>query len=1358
MTSSSHFLPLRFRAFLRHPRVRPYVVTIFWALTVFYFLFGSLILFTRWYLLPQVDRYKDDIAAWLGNSLDAQVSIESVQPSWDSFWPRLELTGVKFQKEDPRLGKKDVLNLKHLSASLYWRSFLGTPAFRRLSVTDADLAIRLTKENSWEIAGFAVASNPDRVAAGNAYENPVIEWLMHQGELSVSNSRLRIIDLTVQTPDEVIFSDVNALFKKTFAAWEFGLQAVQESETRNPVDIRARFTASHFNPSSDWRTWSGDLYACLSHFDFADLLDGTKLAPFLLKGHGRTEAWASFEKGLIKNVTADVNFQEAAVQFAGSLAPLVMNHVKSRLTFDYDGDRTMHVAARGLTWQNVFKEHFGAVDAQVSLVLTPEADNTEKVVLTVSSLQLEPLLQMLPQLPVPAPVVQGVVRHQTKGQLTHTTISWTGSVTDPATWQVETEFENLAVATGLTKEDRRKNPKAVGVGFSALTGKARFTEAEGEITLKSPAARLTFEGIFNEPVLPADNLTGTVRWKSATTATNGQTIPLTVTFDRVRTANDDAEAEVSGTWQAMGPAGTANLRGKIYRAKANRVYRYMPIVVGQSVINWLEAGLPTGRATGGEFEIRGDFTKFPWTSPEDNGRFFIGCNVEDVTVDYIPSYRRAADGRFIPGAWPLLTGIKGRLEFEGAGMTVAAESARTHGVPIGKTRAEIPVLSSPEVTLTVDGVAHDELQKMLGYVAASPVREYVARAFDGTTATGQADLSLHLAIPLLHATDTKVKGSVKLSGNDIAMAYPVPPLTDAFGTVHFHERGAEGERISAKAWGHDVSAGIATHKDGTLSFVFSGTASPENINYFADVAVLKEALTHFTGTTPLVGTVNITPKKGVSVTVQSTLEGVESDLPAPLKKRATDIWPTTFTLTPANRREGAGHLISVAVDKTRFFSVVQLPANGSKLPTLGSFAFGKRTTLPRSGLALEITSKSLDIDPWRPHVERLIDVAKNAGTASENAAAAALERVSVDVSQLTAGSMDLAALRVRADMTSPEDWRIRLSGDAVDGVAGWNFAGAGAGTVRLNLTKLNLPERTQERLISVLEDSPSGNLPSLVIHIDDFSFGKMHFGATDLTTRYEERGNERHWAIEDVSIKNAGATLVGSGNWRQIDNNFKTAVNAELTVTDGGKMLDELGWPQVLEGGHGKTVAELTWDGAPWAPAVATINGQLTTELKKGNFKQVDTGVGGAVLSLLSMQSLFKRLQLDFRDLKNGFAFDSMTSSSTFANGVLSSDNVRIIGPQATMLITGTADFTNETLNSQVVVLPDINAAGASLAVAIVNPIVGISTFVAQLLMRDPLSRLFSTEYTVTGTFDNPIFAKKVPQNTDAATDSPDSP
>ncbi len=126
------------------------------------------------------------------------------------------------------------------------------------------------------------------------------------------------------------------------------------------------------------------------------------------------------------------------------------------------------------------------------------------------------------------------------------------------------------------------------------------------------------------------------------------------------------------------------------------------------------------------------------------------------------------------------------------------------------------------------------------------------------------------------------------------------------------------------------------------------------------------------------------------------------------------------------------------------------------------------------------------------------------------------------------------------------------------------------------------------------------------------------------------------------------------------------------------------------------------------------------------------------------MQSLVKRLTLDFSDLtRGGFAFDTLQVDSKITNGVLSTDNGRIIGPHASVLLTGSADFNTETLDSRVVVLPDINAAGASLAVAIVNPIVGVSTFIAQMLMREPLARLFSTEYTVKGSFDNPVFAKK---------------
>lgn len=72
----------------------------------------------------------------------------------------------------------------------------------------------------------------------------------------------------------------------------------------------------------------------------------------------------------------------------------------------------------------------------------------------------------------------------------------------------------------------------------------------------------------------------------------------------------------------------------------------------------------------------------------------------------------------------------------------------------------------------------------------------------------------------------------------------------------------------------------------------------------------------------------------------------------------------------------------------------------------------------------------------------------------------------------------------------------------------------------------------------------------------------------------------------------------------------------------------------------------------------------------------------------------------------------------------------------------GTINTQKETENLHLLVLPDVNAAGASIALAIANPIAGIGSFLAQLIFKDPLSKLFSFEYNVTGTWADPIVTK----------------
>ncbi|MCX8116109.1 MAG: hypothetical protein N3D71_13735, partial [Burkholderiaceae bacterium] len=67
-------------------------------------------------------------------------------------------------------------------------------------------------------------------------------------------------------------------------------------------------------------------------------------------------------------------------------------------------------------------------------------------------------------------------------------------------------------------------------------------------------------------------------------------------------------------------------------------------------------------------------------------------------------------------------------------------------------------------------------------------------------------------------------------------------------------------------------------------------------------------------------------------------------------------------------------------------------------------------------------------------------------------------------------------------------------------------------------------------------------------------------------------------------------------------------------------------------------------------------------------------------------------------------------------------------------------------------VLPEIDARSASLVYALMaNPAVGLGTFLAQMLLRDPLSKAFSYEYEVSGSWADPQVKRRERAAPDAA-------
>jgi uncharacterized protein YhdP len=152
----------------------------------------------------------------------------------------------------------------------------------------------------------------------------------------------------------------------------------------------------------------------------------------------------------------------------------------------------------------------------------------------------------------------------------------------------------------------------------------------------------------------------------------------------------------------------------------------------------------------------------------------------------------------------------------------------------------------------------------------------------------------------------------------------------------------------------------------------------------------------------------------------------------------------------------------------------------------------------------------------------------------------------------------------------------------------------------------------------------------------------------------------------------------------------------------------------------------------------ASMDGNFNVNIEAGQFLKADPGLA-KLLGVLSLQSLPRRLALDFRDVfTDGFSFDFIRGDVTIQDGIAATNNLQMKGLNAAVLMEGKADIQKETQDLKVVVVPEINAGTASLVAAAINPAIGLGTFLAQIVLRQPLIRAATQEFHIDGTWTDP--------------------
>jgi uncharacterized protein YhdP len=216
----------------------------------------------------------------------------------------------------------------------------------------------------------------------------------------------------------------------------------------------------------------------------------------------------------------------------------------------------------------------------------------------------------------------------------------------------------------------------------------------------------------------------------------------------------------------------------------------------------------------------------------------------------------------------------------------------------------------------------------------------------------------------------------------------------------------------------------------------------------------------------------------------------------------------------------------------------------------------------------------------------------------------------------------------------------------------------------------------------------------------------------------------------------------------------ETALAFKLDVDNAEKLLERLKLPDAVRRGEGAIEGEVRWTGSPLAFDLPSLAGSVKVDFGKGQFKKLEPGVG-RLLGVLSLQSLPRRITLDFRDIfSEGFAFDSITGEAGIGKGVMTTDELRIQGPAAKVLLSGQVDLIAETQNLKVRVQPAI---GESLAVGamLAHPVAGAVAWAAQKVLKDPLDQIFAYEYAVTGSWSDPQVAKLTRQPSETKSNLP---
>ncbi|MCA3237353.1 MAG: TIGR02099 family protein [Curvibacter sp.] len=1349
-----------------------------WLVILAWLVFGAAWAALQFLIVPRIDELRPLLETRASAALGVPVRIGSVVAHAGGLFPSFELLDVRLLDREGQAA----LQLPRVQATLSPRS-LWKLGFEQLVIERPELQVRRAADGRVYVAGIEVPPS-------ESGKSPAADWVFSQSEWLILDGRVRWHD-ELRTAAPLVLEQLDLRLHNAGGRHDLRLDATPPAALGARFSVRGRFRQPLlFARAGEWQRWQGQLYAVFEQVDTAELRRHVPIEVGMSGGSGALRAWLDVNHGEIRGVTADVALTALGLKLGADLPPLELTRLSGRV-----GGRLVdggfEASTQGLRFDTRDGLAWSGGDLWLSLV-EPGPGRAARGELRLSSIDLAAVAQLAQRLPLERRLHRVLEVYGPRGQVEQLQARWQGPWESPRRYDARGRVVRLEVAARPRLEPLVEGAAVPGTlgspGVRGLTLDFDLTQDGGRASVLVQQGHLELPGVFEQPRIPIDQLAADLQWRHQAAA-DGQS---SLQIQNARFANAEAQGEFQLKWHTGEGAarlpGVLDLQGSLGRADLAALHRYLPQAVDAEVRNYLRLALPSGSAAGARFRVKGDLRDFPFNRP-GQGEFRITASVQDTRFLYVPDAFQPAGLK----PWPALSELHGELVIDHSSLQLRNISARLAQNPqlrILQGEARIPDMAQDarvQTSLQLAGPLDDFVR---GLVVSSPLDAMLGGVLSEARAAGNAEVQLRLDLPLQQLERSAVSGQVRLAGNELQLAPYLPRLTRARGTVHFNENGFALGAVQGRLLGGDVRAdggtialpGAATNAP--VGMRVQGALTAQGLRQESQLGALASLARQMSGSTTYTAEFGL--RQGVpEFLFESNLQGLALDLPPPLAKAAELALPLRLQsglLTAGREGAAVGDKSTVRHDLLRldFGRLVSLRyvrehADGEVHVLRGAIGVGlpagETAPLPDAGVVARVMFDTLDVDAWRRKIAGPAPV----GTASAGMLAAANAYLPTSLilqgATLQAGGQTFRQL-VAGGSREDQIWRLNVDARELSGYLEYRMPGSvGSGSVYARLARLALAQENATGVEQLLDEQPVG-IPALDIVIQDLELRGLKLGRMEMEAINRglagRDGGAREWRLSKLRISMPEAEFTAFGNWAVYqeagdpagrvsvpqarapaaaprNERRRTVMNFRMDVADAGGLLARLDMPGLIRAGKGQLEGQASWIGSPLAIDYPSLGGAFRVDIERGQFLKADPGLA-KLLGVLSLQSLPRRLTLDFRDVfSEGFAFDFVRGDVQIEQGMARTNNLQMKGVNAAVLMSGQADLARETQDLRVVVVPEINAGTASLIATAINPAVGLGTFLAQIFLRRPAIAAATQEFRITGTWGDPQMNKVEP-------------